>query len=92
MYAIRSYYVKVQIVSSEVSIDLNSELFSAFSDIEEFKVDQTYKYAVGYKYSYNEILEYSKWVKSRLPDAFIIAVKNNAIIPIPEALKELKTN
>ncbi len=85
-------YFKVQIVSSEVSIDLNSELFSAFSDIEEFKVDQTYKYAVGYKYSYNEILEYSKWVKSRLPDAFIIAVKNNAIIPIPEALKELKTN
>ena len=39
-----------------------------------------------------KIVEYSKSVKSRFPDAFVIAVKDDKIIPLSKALKELKNN
>lgn len=85
-------YFKVQIASSSSSRSLDAEEFSAFSEPEEFRVDSTFKYAVGHKENYNEIVEYSKWVKNRYPDAFIIAVRNGNIIPLNEALNELGIN
>ena len=44
-----------------------------------------YKYAVGKKQTYGEIVEYSKSVKTRFPDAFVIAVKDDKIIRFLEA-------
>jgi N-acetylmuramoyl-L-alanine amidase len=87
-----SIYFKVQISSSSVSVPLNSTEFNDFTDIEEFKINEVYKYAVGMKKDYGEILTYSKWVKNRYPDAFIIAVKDGKIIPVPDALNELTKN
>lgn len=84
-----SIYFKVQIVVSSTPISLNSEQFRDFSELEEFRTNELYKYAVGYRIKYDDIIEYSKWVKSRYPDAFIIAVKNGDIIPVQEALNEL---
>lgn len=84
-----SIYFKVQIVVSSEAIPMNSEQFKDFTEIEEFRYNQLYKYAVGYKEKYDDIVEYSKWVKNRFPDAFIIAIKNGHIIPIQEALNEL---
>ncbi len=84
-----SVYFKVQIVVSSAPISLNSGQFKDFTEIEVFKTNQLYKYAVGYKVKYDDIVEYSKWVKNRYPDAFIIAVKNGQIVPIQEALNEL---
>ena len=84
-----SIYFKVQVVVSSTPISLNSEQFKDFSDIEEFRTNHLYKYAVGYRTKYDDIVEYSKWVKSRFPDAFIIAVKNGEIVPVQEALNEL---
>ena len=82
-------YFKVQIVVSSAPIPLDSEEFKDFNDIEEFQINQLYKYAVGHQEKYDDIVEYSKWVKSRFPDAFIIAVKDGQIVPIQEALNEL---
>ena len=49
---------------------------------------------VGFPVINNEIIEYSKWIKNRFPDAFIIAVKDGEIISMEQALKEsvLQTN
>jgi len=86
---------KVQITSSSQSIPFDSEFFSSynnmegFDQIEEFKVSNTYKYAVGNAYSYNEIVKINQKVKKKIPDAFIIAVKENSIIPVYQALQEL---
>ncbi|MGD2033766.1 MAG: N-acetylmuramoyl-L-alanine amidase, partial [Bacteroidales bacterium] len=80
---------KVQISSSSNEIPLDSDLFTDFNDVEEFRSDNAYKYAVGKKLKYDDIVEYSKLVKSRFPDAFIIAVKNGEIISVREALHEL---
>jgi N-acetylmuramoyl-L-alanine amidase len=90
--AISPIYFKVQIAASSVEIPAESVNFSDFTDVEEFKTDSIYKYAVGSKKSYTEILEYSKEVKRKYPDAFIIAIKGGKIIPVQEALSELSTN
>jgi N-acetylmuramoyl-L-alanine amidase len=85
-------YFKVQIASSSVFVPLNSPEFNGFTDVEEFRINEIYKYAVGSKKDYNEILTYSKSVKEKFPDAFIIAVKDGKIMPLPEALNELTKN
>ncbi len=79
---------KVQIAVSSNPIPVDSEFFKGLSGITQYKLNNLYKYAVGSKKSYNEITEYSKWVKNRFPDAFIIAVKNGKIISMEQALKE----
>jgi N-acetylmuramoyl-L-alanine amidase len=85
-------FFKVQVTASTNPIPLNSDVFKNFSEIQEFHISEIYKYAVGKKETYEEIVEYSKSVKSRFPDAFVIAVKDDKIIPLSKALKELKNN
>jgi N-acetylmuramoyl-L-alanine amidase len=80
----------VQISSSKNPIPLNSEYFKGLKNIEELMTGDGYKYAVGRKPSYIKIQEYSKIVKNYFPDAFIIALRNGKIIPLKEALKEIK--
>lgn len=79
---------KVQIAVSSNPIPLDSEFFKELDEVGEYRQNELYKYAVGSKKSYNEITEYSKWVKNRFPDAFIIAVKDGIIISMEQALKE----
>lgn len=80
----------VQITSSKKPIALKSRNFKGLKDVEEIKVGTLYKYATGRRQSYKEILEYCKTVKNYYPDAFIIATKEGKIIPVKEALKEIK--
>lgn len=84
-------YFKVQILATSDEIDLESTYFEEFNDIEVFQSGGSYKYAVGYKLSYEEILEFSKMVRNRYPGAFIIAVHNGSIVPIQTARDYLKT-
>lgn len=83
---------KVQILYSEKQLDLDSEVFKDFNDVEEINTNGKYKYVVGSNSSYQEAIEFSKWVKSRHPDAFVVAVSNGKIIPISEALKVVNSN
>ena len=80
----------IQIASSKKPISTNSRNFKGLKNVEEFKASDRYKYAVGRKNSYNEVVNYSKVVKHYYPDAFVIAVKDGKIIPVKEALKEIK--
>jgi len=80
----------VQISSSQNPLPINSEQFKGLKNVEVLKTDNGYKYAVGRKQSYSKIQEYSKIIKNYFPDAFIIALRDGKIIPIKEALKEIK--
>ncbi len=71
-------------------VSLSNELFKDFNDVEEIATTDTYKYVVGSANSYKEALEYSKWVKSRYPDAFIVAVSQGKIVPLSDALEKTK--
>ncbi|HLO57199.1 MAG TPA: N-acetylmuramoyl-L-alanine amidase [Bacteroidales bacterium] len=79
---------KVQIAASLKPITQGSHLFKGMKDVSQYRVGNYYKYAVGSSSTFKDIIPYSKTVKEKFPDAFIIAVKNDTIIPLDRALKE----
>jgi len=81
-----SVVFRLQVVSASQPITRDNPLYKEF-DLFEIKTENYYKYAIGQKYSYQEIKEYSKTLRQQFPDAFIIAMKGNEIIPLQQALK-----
>lgn len=79
---------KVQIAASTKSVALDSHAFKGLTGVKEYKVGNIYKYAVGSSRTFQEIIPFSKQIKEKFPDAFIIAVKEDKIIPLDQALKE----
>jgi N-acetylmuramoyl-L-alanine amidase len=79
---------KIQITVSSKPIKSDSPLFKGLTGISEYHIDNKYKYAVGNSRTFQDALAFSKQVKEKFPDAFIIAVKENKIIPLDQALKE----
>lgn len=84
-----SIIFKVQVTSSKKKIPLTSKYFKDLKDVDEVSTDGIYKYTVGSKKSYSEIVEFCQQVRKQFPDAFIIAMKGSKIIPLDVALKEL---
>ena len=82
-------YFKVQVLVSKTEIDSNDSYFKDYDSVEEFKNGSWYKYAVGAKKSYKEVLDYCLEVRKDFPDAFVIAVKNKQIISLKDALEEI---
>jgi N-acetylmuramoyl-L-alanine amidase len=83
-----SILFKVQIASSGNSISKDSDFFKGFGNVEEYKINNTFKYTIGSASDFEKIVAYKKIIEEKFPDAFIIAVdKTGKIIPLNEALK-----
>jgi len=80
---------KVQIKSSRKRIPITPKNFKNLNGIDEIVYDGIYKYTIGNKNSYSEIVEYCQQIRKKYPDAFIIALKGSKIIPLDIALKEI---
>jgi N-acetylmuramoyl-L-alanine amidase len=81
---------KVQIAASSKILSKSSGVFKGQTGITEYHVGSMYKYAVGSCRTFQEAIAYSRQVKERFPDAFIIAVKEDKIIPLNQALIEIQ--
>jgi N-acetylmuramoyl-L-alanine amidase len=79
---------KVQIAASSRPISPGSHTFKGLTGVSEYRVGDIYKYAIGSSSTFQDIIPYSKRIKERFPDAFIIAVKDSGIIPLDQALQE----
>ncbi len=79
---------KVQITASSKPIPEGSKVFKGLTDVSQYKVGNMYKYAVGSSATFQDIIIYSRKIKEKFPDAFIIAVKDTAVIPLDQALQE----
>jgi N-acetylmuramoyl-L-alanine amidase len=79
---------KVQIAASSKSIPVNSRVFKGLAGVTEYKFGKMYKYAVGGSNTFPDIITFSKKIKEKFPDAFIIAVKDSVVIPLDQALQE----
>ncbi len=77
---------KVQIAASTKPVALNSNAFKGLKGVKEYRVGNIYKYAIGSSQTFQDIIPYSKTIKEKFPDAFIIAVRDNTIIPLDQAL------
>ena len=83
-------FFTVQIVSSVKKIELKPQNFKNIKDVNELHIDNRYRYTTGKFTDYDEALSYRKKIESLYPDAFIIAVKENKILPLQQALKETR--
>jgi len=90
-----SIIFKIQILSSVKPIPVNSTTFNKCSkiegepNVEEFFSNNNYKYLIGGKREYTEIVDFNKKVRVYYPKSFIIAVKNGKIIPLSSVVKKI---
>jgi N-acetylmuramoyl-L-alanine amidase len=80
----------VQITSSLSKTELRPENFNGLRDVVEIPVEDRFKYATGSFSDYADAVGYRKKIEADYPGAFVIAVKNNKILPLPQALEQLK--
>lgn len=76
----------VQIATSVSRKQLIPENFGGLQDVFEIEFDNQFKYAAGSFENYSLAAEYRKKIESLYPDAFIIAVRNNKILPLQDAI------
>ncbi len=76
----------IQIATSVEKKNLKSENFKGINDVTELPSDNRYKYVTGRFGKYSDAVEYRKKIETIYPDAFVIAVRDNKILPLQEAL------
>ncbi len=79
---------KVQVATSGSRISSTPENFKGLNDIIELSADGMYKYASGSFLTYDSAALYRKKIESIFPDAFVIAVKDNKILPLQQVLED----
>ena len=78
----------VQVSASATRTEVKPENFKGLKDITEITTQESYKYAAGSFAEYQDAVNYRNLIKSSYPDAFVIAVKDNKILPLQQALEE----
>ena len=78
----------VQVKTSSSKTEIKPENFKGLKDISEINVNDHFKYATGSFTDYSAAVEYRKKIESIYPDAFVIAVKDNKILPLQQALEQ----
>ena len=84
-----NYCFRVQLKSSTEKIPLNSKVFKGIENVEEIKIDGVYKYTVGCETDIKKITNLQTEVRKKIPDAFVIAVKDGKRVDFNTAKKEL---
>ncbi len=82
--------LRIQVLASGEQVPRDADVFEGMENIHEIKNGDTYKYTVGSSKSMDEINKLKNTITERFPDAFIIALENNEIIPIGQAIEKLK--
>ncbi len=80
---------RIQIKSSVDKIKKGSVQVAGYPDIKEYNFKGVYKYYVGESNDFTEIIRVQTVVREKIPDAFIVAFKNDERITIKEAMKEI---
>jgi N-acetylmuramoyl-L-alanine amidase len=78
----------VQVATATTKREIKPDNFKGLTDIIEIKSQDRYKYATGVFNEYPEAVKYRKEIEAIYPDAFVIAVKDNKILPLQQALEQ----
>ncbi len=85
-----SVYFMVQVATSSTKTAVKPENFKNLQDISELESNDRYRYAAGRFEDYSDAVKYRKKLEALYPDAFVIAVKENKIVPLQQALEQKK--
>ena len=88
---VNEVFFMVQISAVPRDREMSSDELSGIKEITKVDDGQRIKYAAGKFKVYEQAVEYRKTLTARFPDAFVIAVKNGIIVPLKEAVAEVKT-
>jgi N-acetylmuramoyl-L-alanine amidase len=80
----------VQVTTSLKKIVIKPDNFNNIKDIIEISSGSRFRYATGSFSEYNKAVSYRKQIQEIYPDAFVIAVKDNKILPLLELLEKNK--
>src|SRR5674476_335625 len=83
-------FFMVQVKTSSSRTELIPENFKGLKDITEINSNDRFKYASGSFTDYSSAVDYRKKLETVFPDAFVIAVKDNKILPLQQALEQKK--
>lgn len=79
---------RVQVATSGKKIETKPSNFKNIKDIVELYSGNRFRYATGSFSDYDKAVSYRKQIEKIYPDAFVIAVKDNKILPLREALEK----
>jgi N-acetylmuramoyl-L-alanine amidase len=82
----------VQVATASTRKEIKPENFKGLKDIVEIEAQNRFKYATGIFAEYSEAVKYRKEIEAIYPDAFVIAVKDNKILPLQQALEQKRKN
>jgi len=85
------YYV-VQVKTSSSKTEIKPENFKGLIDIKEISAQDQFKYFTGSFTDFPDAVQYRKKIELIYPDAFVVAVKDNKIVPLQQALDQKKQN
>ncbi|HLN19700.1 MAG TPA: N-acetylmuramoyl-L-alanine amidase [Bacteroidales bacterium] len=86
----QSLTFRIQVSSSPAKKQITPENFKGIKDISEIVSEGRFKYVTGSFPDYDEAVKYRKEITALYPDAFVIAVKDDTIMPLKEALNKIK--
>ena len=78
----------IQVTSSATKIEIKPENFNGLRDITEIKSGGRFKYTSGHFTDFSDAVSYRKKIETYYPDAFVIAVKDNKVLPLQQALEQ----
>jgi N-acetylmuramoyl-L-alanine amidase len=81
-------FFMVQVASSLTKTDIKPENFKGLKDITEIYTQDRYRYAAGDFSDYSSAANYRNKIEIFYPDAFVIAVKDNKILPLQQAIEQ----
>jgi N-acetylmuramoyl-L-alanine amidase len=76
----------IQVATSSKTIGIKPANFKNIRDIVQLYSGNRFKYATGMFSEYDKAVSYRKEIEKIYPDAFVIAVKDNKILPLREAI------
>jgi N-acetylmuramoyl-L-alanine amidase len=81
-------FFMIQVAASSKQKEIKPENFNGLTDIVEIHVQERFKYVTGKFADYTEAVTCRKKIETIYPDAFVIAVKDNKILPLQQALEQ----
>ncbi len=79
----------IQLASSKNKIATDPSSFKGYTQVRVIRDGRWFKYLVGRETSYHAALQRCQHIKSDYPDAFVVASRDEKILPLSEALEEI---
>lgn len=78
----------VQIATATLKTEIKPENFMGLTDVEEINTGERYRYVTGNFNDYSDAVKHRKKVETLYPDAFVIALRDNKVLPLQQALEQ----